>query len=122
MRILLTIMLVFAMAVGPAVAAGSCASIAGEHEHMAAASGPAAHDADMSGMAAEDCESMGAGSPQNHDNGCAAACALACPGFYNGPNSIDDHTVAFHSVRYAIPVAGPGPATPSHLDPPPPRA
>ncbi len=121
MRILLTIMLVFAMAVGPAVAAGSCASMAGEHEHMAAASGPAAHDADMSGMAAEDCADMNATDAPSHHPGCMAACALACPGFYTGPETANSDSPLFKLSEYPASAALIFVATPSHLDPPPPR-
>lgn len=119
MRILLTIMLIFAMAVGPAVAAGSCASMAGEH--MAAASGPAAHDADMSGMAAEDCADMNAKDVPSHDPGCMAACALACPGFYTGPETANSVTPLLKLSEYPALAALIFVATPSHLEPPPPR-
>ncbi len=121
MRFVLFITLILSLAVSPAFALASCAKMSGT-VGAATEMADASPHMNMAGMNTDDCESMGVGSPQSHDNGCAAACALACPGFYNGPNSIDDHAVAFHSVRYAIPVAGPGPATPSHLDPPPPRA
>lgn len=119
MRILLTILLIFAMAVAPAAAAGSCASMAGEH--MAAASGLPAHDADMSGMAAEDCADMNAKDVPSHDPGCMATCALACPGFFTGAGTANSDTPLFKLAEYPAPAALVFVAAPSHLDPPPPR-
>lgn len=119
MRILLTILLIFAMLVGPVAAAGSCAAMAGEH--MAAASGPAEHDADMSGMAAEDCAGMNAKGVPSHDPGCMAACALACPGFDMGPETANADAPLFKIAEYPSLATLIFVAALSHLDPPPPR-
>lgn len=108
------------MAVSPAVALASCASVGGEAGMVKMA------DADphmsMDAMDTKGCDSMGGGDvSQGHDAGCAAACALVCPGFYSGPNLSADEGPAFRLVQYAIHPADAGLARPSHLDPPPPR-
>ncbi|MEQ8750192.1 MAG: hypothetical protein RIC52_10485 [Amphiplicatus sp.] len=119
MRIFVFIALIFSMAVSPAVALASCASMSPEAEMMEMAGA----DPHMSkkAMDTKDCDSMGGEKSQTHDAGCAAACALVCPGFYSGPEPTADNGLAFKLVQYAIPPAEPGLATPSHLDPPPPR-
>ncbi|WP_428408631.1 hypothetical protein [Hyphococcus sp.] len=119
MRIFVFIALIFSMAVSPAVALASCASMGGEAGMMEMAdAGP---QMSMGAMGADDCDSMKGEKTQSHDAGCAAACALICPGFYSGPEPTAENGLAFHLVQYAIPPAEPGLATPSHLDPPPPR-
>ncbi len=119
MRIFVFIALIFSMAVSPAVALASCASMGDEAGMMEMAdAGP---QMSMGAMGADDCDSMKGEKSQSHDAGCAAACALICPGFYSGPEPTADNGLAFKLVQYAIPPAEPGLATPSHLDPPPPR-
>ena len=110
------------MAVSPAAALASCASMA-DHGRLAAAEAIADRgDTDMSGMAGEDCDSMGGGSLPSDDAGCAAVCALACPGFYTGSDQGASTLAVFRIAQYPLPTTGPGVATQSHLDPPPPRA
>jgi len=120
MRFVLFITLILLLAFSPAFALASCAKMGGDIGAMAEMADESP-DMQMGGMNAYDCESMSAGTPQSHDNGCAATCALACPGFYNGPNPTDDYMAEFHPVCYAVPAVGLGPAALSHLDPPPPR-
>lgn len=120
MRILLTIVLIFAMAVAPAVAASSCVSMIGEEIEAADAS--VAHDAmEMGGMAAEDCGDMDVGDVPSHDMGCMAACALACPGFYTTADIALTNTSFFILAEYPAPATDLFFAAPPHLDPPPPR-
>jgi len=69
---------------------------------------------------AVDCD-MNAIGFESRDAGCAAVCALVCPGFYSGPDMAFADTVAFELTQYVIPMTGPGMAPPAHLDPPPPR-
>jgi len=89
---------------------------------MAEMSPAPAHDQmKMADKASDGCEEMGGKARQTHDAGCAAACALACPGFYCAPDRISAQPVAFHTAQYLIPATNPGMVTPSHLDPPPPR-
>jgi len=119
MRILLFISLMLSMAVAPAAALASCASMGSDMGIAQMASDDAPME--MAGMQAADCADMNDQKKNSHDAGCAAACALACPGFYSGPEPSADKGLAFKLVQYAIPPAEPGLATPSHLDPPPPR-
>ena len=122
MRLLLLIMMAVSMAVSPAVALASCASMAGGG-HVAV-DAPTAGDGgmDMSGMSGEDCDSMGNETSPSHDAGCAAACALACPGFYAGSDQAASPFPAFRIAQYPLPSTDSSLAAPSHLDPPPPRA
>ncbi len=119
MRIFVFIALIFSMAVSPAVALASCASM-GDEAGMVEMT-DAGPQMSMGAMGADDCDSMKGEKSQSHDAGCAAACALICPGFYSGPEPTADNSLAFQLVQYAIPPVEPGQATPSHLDPPPPR-
>lgn len=119
MRVLLFISLILAMAVSPAVALASCVSMGDDAEMMEMAS--VDHKMSMNVMGADDCDDMSKEMSQSHDAGCAVACALVCPGFYSGPGFSADQEPAFRFVQYAIPQVDLGLATPSHLDPPPPR-
>jgi len=121
MRIFVFITLIFSMGVSPAVALASCASMGDEAGMMEMADAGAGPQMSMGAMGADDCDSMKGEKSQSHDAGCAAACALICPGFYSGPEPTADNGLAFQLVQYAIPPVEPGQATPSHLDPPPPR-
>jgi hypothetical protein len=120
MRFLLFIALIVSMAVSPAIALASCASMGGKADmtKMMAAD----QQTMMDSMAAGDCDSMGGEPSQTHDAGCAAACALACPGFYAGPDQAVATVPAFQIAQYPTPSTDSGLAAPSHLDPPPPRA
>lgn len=118
MRFFVLITLMVAMAVSPAAALSSCASMTGEDHVMRGAVAPG-HD--MGAMAGEDCDDMSDETSRSYDAGCLAACALVCPGFYAGPDRLAESFRIFASANYAIPETGPGAATPSHLDPPPPR-
>lgn len=122
MRLLLLITLMFSLAFAPAIAQVSCASMAGNDALAAGAAMADRGDMGMSGMPGEGCDSMGGEYSPSHDAGCAAACALACPGFYTGPDQAASTVPAFQVARYSVPVTGPGVSTQAHLDPPPPRA
>ncbi len=119
MRILLFITLMLSMAVAPAAALASCVSMGSDMEMAEMTSDDAPMK--MAGMGSGDCADMDGAPQQSHDAGCAAACALACPGFYSGPVLSAAQEPAFRIVQYAIPQIDSGLATPSHLDPPPPR-
>lgn len=119
MRILVFIALILSMAISPAVALSSCATMGSEAMKMEMAG--ADHNMSMESMGANDCDGMSKEMSQSHDGGCAAACALVCPGFYSGPDFSADQEPAFRFVQYAIPRNDPGLAAPAHLDPPPPR-
>lgn len=119
MRILVFIALILSMAVSPAVALSSCATMGSDAKKMEMAS--VDHKMSMEAMVANDCSDMNQEMPQSHDAGCLAACALVCPGFYSVPAVSVDQEPAFRFVQYAIPLIDPGLATLSRLDPPPPR-
>ncbi len=119
MRFFLFISLIVSMAVSPTVALASCATMGDEAGMMEKANADPIMPMDT--MSTKDCDSMGGEKSQTHDAGCAAACALVCPGFYSGPDLSAADDPAFLLIQYAIPPAFPGLATPSHLDPPPPR-
>jgi len=119
MRILLFITLMLSMAVAPAAALASCVSMGSDMEMAQISSDDA--PVKMAGMVPNDCADMDGAPQQSHDAGCLAACALVCPGFYSVPAVSVDQEPAFRFVQYAIPRIDPGLATPSHLDPPPPR-
>lgn len=121
MRLLLLILLAISLAVAPAAARVSCAAMANDGAMAAGAATADRGDMDMSGMAGEDCESLGDESLPSHDAGCAAACALACPGFYAGPDQAASTVPVLRIAQFPIPTTDPGVATASHLDPPPPR-
>jgi hypothetical protein len=122
MRLFLFISLIVSMAVSPAIALASCASMGGDaYMTKMMAADQQMTQMTMDSMAAGDCDDMGGAPAQTHDAGCAAACALVCPGFYSGPDPSADQEPAFRLVQYAIPQIDPGLAAPSHLDPPPPR-
>lgn len=108
------------MAISPGVALASCASM-GDDARMLEMAG-ADHKMSMDVKGADGCDDMSKEVSQSHDAGSAAACALVCPGFYSGPDFSADQGPTFRFVQYAIPQVDPGLATPSHLDPPPPRA
>ena len=107
------------MAVSPAVALSSCATMGSDAKKMEMAG--VDHKMSMEVIGADDCDDMNQDMPQSHDAGCAAACALVCPGFYSGPDLAAAQEPAFRFVQYTIPVIDSLPATSSHLDPPPPR-
>lgn len=117
MRFLLFIALIVSIAVSPAIALASCASMGGDAEMTAAG-----QQMTMDNMAAGDCDDMGGQPSQTHDAGCAAACALVCPGFYAGPDQAASTAPAFEIAQYSILSTDAGLAAPSHLDPPPPRS
>lgn len=121
MRLLILIILMISMAVAPAAALGSCASMA-DGGHIAA-DAPTAGDGgmEMSGMPGKDCDGMEDELSPFHDAGCAAACALACPGFFAGPDQAASTISIFRIDRHPIPATSAMIAAPSHLDPPPPR-
>lgn len=119
MRILVFIALILSMAVSPAMALSTCATMGSDAMKMELADSD--HKMSMGDMAADDCDGMNNEMSQSHDAGCAAACALVCPGFYSAPDLSADQEPAFRLAQYAIPQIDPGLATPSHLDPPPPR-
>ena len=119
MRILLFITLMLSMAVAPAAALASCASMGSDMEMAQMASDDTPKE--MAGMQKEDCADMDVAPQQSHDAGCAAACALVCPGFYAGIEPSNTQAQAFAVVQYAMPTLDAGVATPSHFDPPPPR-
>lgn len=119
MRILLFITLMLSMAVAPAAALASCVSMGSDMEMAQMTSDDAPMK--MAGMQADECAKMNDARENSHDVGCMAACALVCPGFYSGPDLSADQEPAFRFAQYAISHFDPGLATPSHLDPPPPR-
>lgn len=119
MRILVFIAVILSMTFSPAMALSSCAAMGLEAIKMEI-TGDDQHKS-MDVMGASDCDGMNNDRSQNHDAGCVAACALACPGFYLGPDFAADREPVFRVVKYAIPQVDPGLAVPSHLDPPPPR-
>jgi len=119
MRVLLFISLILSMAVSPALALTSCASMGGDAGITETAG--SGHKMSMNVMGDDDCGDMSNEMSQSHDAGCIAACALVCPGFYAGSDLSTDQGPAFRFVQYVIPQIDPGLATPSHLDPPPPR-
>lgn len=108
MRFFVFIALVISMAVSPAVAAASCVSM------------------DANEMMSDGPMSMGceknAKESERHDAGCAAACALMCPGFYAVHDMAYAKTFAIGVSQYVIPLVDPGVAPPSLLEPPPPRS
>ena len=58
---------------------------------------------------------------ETEDFGCAAACALMCPGFYSGPELASAEPPRFQLAQQIIPASNPGIAMSASLDPPPPR-
>ena len=119
MRILVFIALILSMAVSPAVALSSCATMGSDAKKMEMAG--ADKKMSMGVLGADDCDDMSNEMSQSHDAGCAAACALVCPGFYAGVEPSNTQEQAFAVVQYEMPTLDVGLATPSHLDPPPPR-
>lgn len=122
MRLFVLITLMVSIALSPAAALASCASMA---DHILAAADGAVADRggmNMADMAGEDCGGMADKSSQTHDAGCVAACALVCPGFYVGSDGPVASAPVLVFAKHATPAMVPGAATPSHLDPPPPRA